>query len=126
MKYSDVKMPRNSYILVIIEFVRLNNKHRAYLTFYPSLQELWVRVRGGRVRLTEGDVRDQEHHLLGQQELPVQEQERRPQGDWRHDGKLPRGLPHDGLHKEHSTLDIISALIIIHLILSCHALSSSG
>ena len=30
-------MPPNSYILVIIEFVRLNNKHRAYLTFYPSL-----------------------------------------------------------------------------------------
>ena len=40
-----------------------------------------MRVRGGGVRLTEGDVRDQEHHLLGQQELPVQEQERRPQGD---------------------------------------------
>ena len=30
-------MPRNSYILVIIDFVRLNNKHRAYFTFYPSL-----------------------------------------------------------------------------------------
>ena len=30
-------MPRNSYILVIIEFVRLNNKHRAYFPFYPSL-----------------------------------------------------------------------------------------
>ena len=111
MKYSDVKMPRNSYILVIIDFVRLNNKHRAYFTFYPSLtrhstlQKLRVRVRGGGVWVTEGDVRDQEHHLLGQQELPVQEQERRPQGDWRYDGKLPRGLPHDGLYKEHSILN---------------------
>ena len=112
MKYSDVKMPRNSYILIIIEFVRLNNKHRAYFPFYPSLlfqtflhiftllQELWVSVRGGGVRVTEGDVRDQEHNLLGQQELPVQEQECRPQGDWRHDRQLSRGLPHDGLHKE--------------------------
>ena len=62
-------------------------------------------MRGGGVRVTEGDVRHQEHHLLGQQELPVQEQECSPQGDRRHDGKLPRGLPNDGLYKEHNILN---------------------
>ena len=45
MKYSDVKMPRNSYILVIIDFVRLNNKHRAYFTFIAGAVSVSARRR---------------------------------------------------------------------------------
>ena len=62
-------------------------------------QNLWMRVWRGNLRSWEGDVWHEEHHLLGQQDLSVPEQECCSQRNWHHHVKLLGGLPDDGVLK---------------------------